>query len=132
MFAGQLLFFHCMKDQTSAHDWLLLHHYFVPKYARYILAINKHIKFNQLEVHTCALPIHYRFEMCNISRAYLHFFLPCEFKCFFTNRGEPIFYNIKSLCCLGKTPWRFAVFSYGFYLLFSKVPPEKDEYLGNI
>ena len=48
--AGQLLFFHCKKDPTGAHGRLFLHHYFVPQYAGRVLAINKHIKFNQLKL----------------------------------------------------------------------------------
>lgn len=48
--AGQLLFFHCKKDPTGATGWFFLHHYFVPQCAGYILALNKHIKFNQLKL----------------------------------------------------------------------------------
>jgi len=95
MFAGQLLFFHCMKDQTGAHDWLLLHHYFVPKYARYILAINKHIKFNQLEVNTRALPNHYRFEVGNISIAYLYLYFYLVNSNVFLQIGESLFFFLQ-------------------------------------
>lgn len=48
--AGQLLFFHCKKAPRGAHGWWFLHHYFVPQYAGHVLAINKHIKFNQLKL----------------------------------------------------------------------------------